>query len=158
MKKITGTEIIHSVSTDLYCKIVRLPVRVKSSREGCVHTGQANRRIQCYILSKGWDVQFQRAIRAIYTFTAELVKTCSLQRNTHTRLGVSKTSTMRCVIEIGQELFNYKLIQSLSCNYVSDVLIVWKRNVSHFICYDTVEPRVSDLPKCQGKMVSYERW
>ena len=53
MKKITGTEIIHSLSTDLYCKIVRLPVRVKSSREGCVHTGQANRRIQCYILSKG---------------------------------------------------------------------------------------------------------
>ena len=58
----------------LNCKISRLSVRVKSSCERCVYT--VKRQIQCHILSKGGDVQFQRAIRTIYTLTAELVKTC----------------------------------------------------------------------------------
>ena len=58
----------------LNCKISRLSVCAKSSCERCVYT--VKRQIQCHILSKGGDVQFQRAIRTIYTLTAELVKTC----------------------------------------------------------------------------------
>ena len=73
--------VIPRILTQLYtypdaCRLSRLSVRVKSSCEWCVYTRKGKRRIYCHILSKGWDVQLQRAIRAIYTFIAELEKTC----------------------------------------------------------------------------------
>lgn len=76
MKEIMEPEMINSLSTDLYCEIAGLPVRAKSSCKWCIYTGQAKRWINCYILSKGRDVQFQQAMRAIYTFTTEPVIAC----------------------------------------------------------------------------------
>ena len=71
-----GYTLITPGLTNLNCKISRLPFRVKSSCEWCAHTRQVNCRIHWYDLPNSWDIKFQRAIRAIYTIAAELVKAC----------------------------------------------------------------------------------